>query len=221
MYTTLVNCPLFRGLTAEQIEKILPRNENISRTKYKAGEKIAQRDTAYSGLMILLQGSASGVMVSPDGRSQTIEAIEAPQPIAPAFLFGGYNRLPVDVIAQSDAEVLTLHRGLLFELMQADVVILSNFIDIISNRANAWSKKIYALSFSSLRQKVASYLLDHSSPEQSTVAIPGIAETAQFFAATRSALTSVLEGLAKKGIIKFDPVQVTILRREALGEILK
>ncbi|MDR2885725.1 MAG: Crp/Fnr family transcriptional regulator [Rikenellaceae bacterium] len=221
MYTILTECPLFRGLTAAQIENALASPDNYAVTDYAKGDLIARRDTAYSGLMILLTGTATGEMAYPDGRTVKIDMIEAPQLIAPAFLFGGYNRLPVDVIAQSDVQILTLHRGFVFELMQDNVLVLSNFIDIISNRAGAWSKKIYLLSFRSLKAKLASYLLDNSSAEQPLLAMPDAAQVADYFAATRSSIEAVVADLEKKGIIKADGDNIFILNRKALQEIIQ
>lgn len=162
MYAILKECPLFRGLTAAQIEDILADKGKYALSEYRDGDLIAQRDTAYSGLMIIIKGKVHGKMTYASGRSADIEPIEAPQLIAPAFLFGGYNKLPIDVIADGDVTIMTIHRGYIFELMQNNVVIMSNFVDILSNRANVWSKKIYYLSFRSLREKVANYLLDHT-----------------------------------------------------------
>ena len=142
MYAILAQCPLFRGLTAEQIRETIGERGEFSLTEYKDKDCIAHRDTAYSGLMIILKGRVHGEMVS-GGKTIVVDPIEAPQLIAPAFLFGGYNKLPIDVIADGDVTIMTLHRGYIFELMQANVLIMSNFIDIISNRANVWSKKIF------------------------------------------------------------------------------
>ena len=220
IYETLTQCPLFRGMDAGQIKDIIDCGQ-VSLSNFRKGEVVAQRDTAYSGLMIIIKGRAVGKFVYHSGQAATIEAIEAPQLIAPAFLFGGYNRLPVDVIAESDVEILTLHRAYLFELMQENVLILSNFIDIVSNRAGVWSKKIYALSFKSLKEKLASYLLDHSTTEHSSVPVPDIREIADFFAATRSSLLAVIEGLEKKNIISVEDGNIRILNRRALTDILK
>ena len=90
--------------------------------------------------MIILKGQVHGEIVYRN-KPVIIDPIEAPQLIAPAFLFGGYNKLPIDVIADGEVTILTLHRGYLFELMQNNVLILSNFIDIISDRANVWVEK--------------------------------------------------------------------------------
>lgn len=221
MFEILTGCPLFRGLDAGQIEDILRTDDVISVSEFKKGDVIAVHDTAYSGLMILLSGRVSGTFTYPSGDTINIDAIEAPQMIAPAFLFGGYNRLPIDVVADADTEILTLHRGYLFDLMQDNTIVMSNFIDIISNRAGVWQKKIYALSFKSLKEKLASYLLDHSGGNQNVVKMPDIRETAEYFAATRSSLQTVVEGLEKKKIIKEEGGNIVILNRGALKELLK
>lgn len=221
MYDILTQCPLFRGMTAEQIREAIGEFAEHAVTTYATGDLIARRDSIYSGLMIIVRGSARGEFTYPSGKTLKIDAIEAPELIAPAFLFGGYNRLPIDVIAESEVEILTLHRGFLFELMGGSMLIMSNFIDIISNRANVWSKKIYLLSFKSLKEKMASYLLDHSTPENGVVPVPQIKEIAEFFAATRSAMVAVLEGMQRKHILTFNDDQITILSRNALEDILK
>ena len=221
MYAILKECPLFRGLTAAQIEDIPADKGKYALSEYHDGDLIAQRDTAYSGLMIIIKGKVHGKMTYASGRSADIEPIEAPQLIAPAFLFGGYNKLPIDVIADGDVTIMTIHRGYIFELMQNNVVIMSNFVDILSNRANVWSKKIYYLSFRSLREKVANYLLDHTHADNSALLMPDIAETASYFDATRSALQTVLDEMAKKRLVRRDGDSVVVLNPQGLRDILK
>ena len=200
MYAILAQCPLFRGLTAEQIRETIGERGEFSLTEYKDKDCIAHRDTAYSGLMIILKGRVHGEMVS-GGKTIVVDPIEAPQLIAPAFLFGGYNKLPIDVIADGD--------------------VMSNFIDIISNRANVWSKKIFFLSFRSLKEKVATYLLEHTSEESGSVPVPDIREIAEYFDATRSALQTVLMELEKKHLIRSEASSIAVLNRKGLRDILK
>ena len=134
MFPILTESPLFRGLDQQTINSLLER-VSYTTAVFNHDDCIAKRDMAYSGLMIILKGSARGEVVDAAGRRRIIDNISAPQLIAPAFLFGGYNRLPIDVIAnEDDTEIMTLHRGGLFEIMQDNTIVLSNFIDIISNR---------------------------------------------------------------------------------------
>ena len=116
---------------------------------------------------------------------------------------------------------MTIHRGFLFELMQSNVLILSNFVDILSNRANVWSRKIYYLSFRSLQEKVASYLLEHISETKQSLDMPDITMIASCFDATRSALRTVLDEMAKKRLIRCDDKSIEVLNPQGLQDILK
>jgi len=220
MYSILKECPLFRGVSEDKIEEIIDDKGEYTLAKYGDGEVIARRDTAYSGLMIILAGKVHGEMVYASGEKVYVDVLEAPQLIAPAFLFGGYNKLPVDVIADGDVTIMTLHRGYIFELMQNYTLILSNFIDIVSNRANVWSKKIYYFTFRSLREKAATYLLENTSDESPSVKMPDITEIAEYFDATRTAVRTVFDDLEKKKVIKSDDARITVLNRRVLAEIL-
>lgn len=148
MYDILSQSTLFKGLTPKAIEDLFA-DASYSKTKYLKGDIIAKRDEVYSGLLILLDGTVLGQVTDFSGNIVDIEELPAPNLIAPSFLFGGYNRLPVNVTAVTDAEIMVLHRGSLFEMMQKDMIVLSNFIDIISNRSNYYAKKIYFLEFKS------------------------------------------------------------------------
>ncbi|MCC8035789.1 MAG: Crp/Fnr family transcriptional regulator [Rikenellaceae bacterium] len=220
IYDVLTTCPLFRGMNYAMIEDVLG-SDDISIASFGAGEVIAKKDMAYSGLMVVLSGSVEGIFTYPTGQKAAIETLSPGELIAPAFLFGGYNRLPVDVVAARDTRIMTLHRGLLFELMQEHTLILSNFIDIISNRAGVWQKRIYALSYKTLREKLASYLLDHTQNGSPEVPVPDIKEIADYFSATRSALVTVVEGLEKKHIVEVEGDVIKVINRSALKDILK
>ncbi len=221
MYAALARCPLFRGLEEDKIKEIIDGRGDYTLNDYRDGEYIARRDTTYSGLMIILEGKVHGEMTLSSGKPVMIEPIEAPRLIAPAFLFGGYNKLPVDVVADGPVRIMTLHRGYVFELMQSHVVIMSNFIDIVSDRANVWSKKIYYLSFRSLKEKVATYLLDHTSDGNPQLPMPDIREIAEYLDATRSAVLTVLAEMEKKRLLENLPDAVRVLNRKGLEDILK
>lgn len=215
MFPILKDSPLFRGLDQQTIDTLLEHSSYATMT-YDHDDCIAKRDTAYSGLMIILKGSVRGEVTDAAGRRRIIDNIAAPQLIAPAFLFGGYNRLPIDVVANEDGtQIMTLHRGGLFEMMQDNTIILSNFIDIISNRANYFSRKIYALSVLMLTEKVAALLLSSASAEEDTVPLE-VEKMADELDITRNALEQTLAELAKKGYIELSATQIVIRNRKGL-----
>ncbi|MCD8185061.1 MAG: Crp/Fnr family transcriptional regulator [Rikenellaceae bacterium] len=215
MYEILTQCPLFHGLEAAKIEELLSGKE-YSTEEFSQGTLVARRNTAYSGLMIILQGEVCGEVEDKRGKRFLVDRITAPQLIAPAFLFGGYNRLPIDVVADGSVTILTLHRGLLFELMQENVIVMSNFIDIISNRANLLTRKIYFLSFKTVREKMMNYLLEQSRVCKGAVDVSDLNALSEYFDAPRSSILTVLHEMEKHGIIAYDRGKVSILNPKAL-----
>ncbi|MDL2230692.1 Crp/Fnr family transcriptional regulator [Alistipes sp. OttesenSCG-928-L06] len=215
MYGILTQCPLFQGLDAGKIEELLSGRE-FSTEDFADGELVARRDMAYSGLMIILRGEVRGEVEDRHGKRFLIDRIQAPQLIAPAFLFGGYNRLPIDVVADGPVTILTLHRGLLFELMQENVIVMSNFIDVISDRANLLTRKIYFLSFRTVREKVMNYLLDQFRLTRGSVDVSDLNALSEYFDAPRSSIVTVLNEMEKHGLIAYDKGEVTILNEKAL-----
>ena len=216
MFPILQESPLFRGLDEQTITDLLSRSAYTTET-YAEKAPLARRDTPYSGLLIILRGSVRGEVTDAVGRRRVIDNIPAPQLIAPAFLFGGYNRLPIDVTAnENDTEIMTLHRGALFEMMQENTVVLSNFIDIISNRANYFSRKIYALSVLMLTEKVAALLLSSVSASEGETVPLRFEKMADELDITRNALEQTLGELAKRGTIELAENAIVIRNRRAL-----
>lgn len=217
MFPVLTNCPLFRGVEIDRVNELLGQSSYIV-NKYEANALIARRDMAYSGLLIIIEGSVRGTVTLAGGKEQIIDTVGAGQLIAPAFLFGGYNRLPIDVYANEPAKIMTLHRGSLFEMMQDDTVVLSNFIDIISNRANYFSRRIYALTVLMLKEKVAAYLLNQAM--HNTDINFNVHNMANAIDATRESCVQTLSELEKKGLIKIAGESLQIIDRKALQDIL-
>ncbi len=200
MYKVLEKCPLFRGMSNDDISKLFC-NEEYTHKVYSKDEVISRKDSEYSSLMIVLEGAVIGAYSSSKGNTMATDEIMSPNLISPAFLFGGYNRLPVDVIASSDqVEILIVHRAKLFELMQESVIILSNFIDILSNRANYLNKKLFYLSFASLKSKIAEYIIDEYN-EGVEVTTRGVVK---YFDITLLSVERILNSLVKARIIELD-----------------
>ena len=78
IYDILTGCPLFRGMNAEAIRKAVDSDE-VSATRLTKGDLIAAKDTAYSGLRILLEGSATGRLAETVGQWDRVDALETPE----------------------------------------------------------------------------------------------------------------------------------------------
>lgn len=221
MYDIIPNSPFFRGLNSKEVESILSVISHSVKS-FKKGQTIAQRDEEVKNLCIVIAGSVKGEMVDFSGKILKIEEMNAPQPIAHAFLFGDKNRYPVDVIALEDCKILFIPKTDVVRMLQQNDTILRNYLNAISNRAQFLSSKLWFLSFKTIKEKVAHYLLNLTHNESvKTIVLPkSHQELAEFFGVTRPSLARVFSEMQDEGIIKVDRREISIINRKKLLEMI-
>ena len=221
MYHIISTSPFFRGLTPSDVESILDKTPHSIKS-FSKGQTIAQRDEEVKNLCIVVVGSVKGEMVDYSGKILKVEEMTAPQPIAHAFLFGERNRFPVDVIAIEDCKILFIPKPDVIRMLQQNDVILRNYLNAISNRAQFLSNKLWFLSFKTIKEKVAHYLLNLSSDSNNTLILPkSHQELAEFFGVARPSLARVFSELQDDGIITVNRRDVVILNRKKLLEMIR
>ncbi|QKG80596.1 Crp/Fnr family transcriptional regulator [Tenuifilum thalassicum] len=221
MNKVISRSPIFKGLTEEEVADILKETPHSIRS-YRKGQTIAQRTEEVKNLSIIIEGSVKGEMVDFSGKILKIEEMFAPKPIAHAFLFGENNKFPVDVIALEDCKLLHIPKIEFLNLMQKNSKVLTNYLNTISNRAQFLSNKLWFLSFKTIKEKIAHYLLNLSKSEtRTTIILPkSHQELAEFFGVTRPSLARVLSELQDGGIIHVNRREVTIIDKKKLLELI-
>jgi len=222
MYDIVSTSPFFRGLSPLEVESILSTISHSVKS-FSKGQTIAQREEEVKNLCIVIAGSVKGEMVDFSGRILKIEEMFAPQPIAHAFLFGERNRYPVDVIALEDCKILFIPKAEVVRMLQHSDVILQNYLNAISNRAQFLSNKLWFLSFKTIKEKVAHYLLSLTRSEsKTTIFLPkSHQELAELFGVTRPSLARVFAEMQGEGIITVNRREVTIINRNKLLEMIR
>ena len=167
MIPALVNNPLFREITPERLFADLEEISFHTRS-YKKGEILAQQGAVCNRLVILTKGSVRGEMIDYSGRLIKVEDIAAPRAIAPLFLFGEENRYPVEVTANEPTEVIELPKSSVLSLFRKNEQFLENYMNLSANYARTLSDKLFFMSFKTIRQKLASYLLRLYKQQQQT-----------------------------------------------------
>ena len=222
MYQIISRSPFFRGLTPLQLEEMFAKIA-YSVKVFSKGQLIAQREDEVRNLCILLDGSVKGEMVDFTGKVVKIEEINAPMPIAHAFIFGEKNRFPVDVVALEEVKILFIPKNEVIRLLQSSDVVLGNYLNAISNRAQFLSSKLWFLSFRTIREKVAQYLLSltqESKSDKVTIS-KSQGELAEFFGVTRPSLARVFSEMEQEGLIAVERKEISIKNRKGLIDMLK
>ena len=221
IYEILSRSPIFTGISPEKIEEMVTRFRYNIRT-YKKGNTITLRGEPCEELMIVIKGTVKGEMIDFKGKAIEIEMISAPRPLAPAFLFGKQNRFPVDVVASEEVVLLSIPKSSLINIFQSNATVLNNFLNIISDRTQFLSDKLWFISFKSIKEKIAHYILSLLKKGKNTVMLPkNQQELSEFFGVTRPSLSRVFAELEKENILFYDRRKIIIKDRDKLNEILK
>ena len=222
MLPALVNNPLFRGITPERLFADLEEISFHTRS-YKKGEILAQQGAVCNRLVILTKGSVRGEMIDYSGRLIKVEDIAAPRAIAPLFLFGEENRYPVEVTANEPTEVIELPKSSVLRLFRKNEQFLENYMNLSANYARTLSDKLFFMSFKTIRQKLASYLLRlYKQQQQTHITLDrSQQELSDYFGVSRPSLARELAHMQEDGLLIADRKHITILQKEQLVRLIQ
>lgn len=214
-------CPVLKGLSPKDLEALM-KNINLQIRTFRKDEIIASQGDEVRSLMILLAGSVRGEMTDFSGRMIRIEDVQAPRPLAEAFIFGRENRYPVEVIANEEVRILLIFKEDLLRLLSLSPVIQINYLNLISTKAQFLTHKIKFLSFKTIREKMAYYILQLKPQEDGNLYFPSTQlAMANLFGVARPSVARVLKDMEDEGIIRTKSKLVEILDHDALLELMK
>ncbi|MDO4692156.1 MAG: Crp/Fnr family transcriptional regulator [Porphyromonadaceae bacterium] len=191
--TLLKELSLFKGLDLEEIRTLI--QESPSRvSSYKTGDIIARQGERVRALTILTRGRIRAQMTGEEQKRLTIDLLEAPELLAPAFIYSTQNTFPVGVEALSDSEVLFLDKEYFLDVMKRYPSVMRAFMREISDRSAFLSQKISLLSLQSLRERLICHLRTHGQ-------IGTQEEMAMLLGVTRPSLGRILSELIDEGIV--------------------
>ena len=195
----------------------------ITPRSYKKGEILAQQGAVCNRLVILTKGSVRGEMIDYSGRLIKVEDIAAPRAIAPLFLFGEENRYPVEVTANEPTEVIELPKSSVLSLFRKNEQFLENYMNLSANYARTLSDKLFFMSFKTIRQKLASYLLRlYKQQQQTHITLDrSQQELSDYFGVSRPSLARELAHMQEDGLLIADRKHITILQKEQLVRLIQ
>ncbi len=220
-YPFLINSPLFRGLTIEEIQSSFS-DIHYQVKKYSKGNMVVSAGDKVDRLLIVLTGSVKGEMIDFSGKTIKIEDINPPMPLAVAFLFGKSNIFPVNIITNEDSELLVIPKESILKLFQENKIMLLNFLNAISNRSQFLSQKIKFLNFQTIKGKIANYLLQYVSQNNKEFVLDKSQnDLAELFGVTRPSVGRGIRDLHNERIIEANGKRIKLLDIEGLKDCLK
>lgn len=215
MFELLKKAFLFKGLSAEEIEKIL-KEINYYTKSFVNEEFIAFRGDKVEAYSILVEGELVAEMQKINGKVVKIETLLPCADIAPAFVFGADNNYPVDLYATKPSKLIYIPRNELLKMINGNPKILENILNSFSNRTQFLSKKLW-FSNKTIEEKLATHILENLDKKEVWYVKKSITDLANIFGVSRPALSRVITSLVDENILeRLENGSFKLLNKESL-----
>ena len=216
----LTACPLFLGMTLDEIEQIIERTI-VEKRQYEKGAIIAEQGRDIDYLYLLVEGTITTEMLTADGNIINIDIRDAVLPLAIAFIYEAVPRFPVAVIAIKPSEIYLLAKDKFLQEMTNNNVLFKNYLRMSAGITSFLSSKLAMISTRSLKSKVALYILDHTTSESpSFVPKHNQTQLAEHLGVQRPSLARTLGQLVNEGAIATSGHKITVIDRKKLEVIV-
>ena len=213
----LLQCPLFEGLTADEIEQAMG-TINYRLVHFDKNDVYVLAGSPCRYADIIVEGEMTARMVGPSGKFAQMATRTMGNLLAPAFIFSKDNRMPVSIETNSSTIVLRMSPDELLQLMKSDDRIHLNFIRQLSAVGQFLAKKVRMLTLHTVREKVAIFLLEEAKKcgSDSFTLKKSRQEIADSFAIQKFSLQRCLNELAAEETILLDGKRIVIIDKQRL-----
>lgn len=224
MTSILKKCPLFTGLSSDEIENCLQSSHAEVITVNK-DDWIFQQGDIPRKLMVLLEGAVVIGNDSSYGKRSIIAALEHPGELfGEIFLF--LNKQVYENYAQAiePSKILQIPKEFLYHAGPKDSpyhdTLILNMLSIFAQKAYYLNRKLQIISYTTLRQKIAKIFLHNCSDNGQVTLSMSREELADFLNTARPSLSRELMRMQEDGLIRIDKRKVFIPDRNLLQSIL-
>lgn len=212
---------LFQNFTERELSHKLEEIDYSIR-KFAKGEVIALEGTDCSYLSIVLKGSTEIQKIYPSGKIITIDKLTTGHIFGEAVIFSNQHSYPATIISSVKTQVMFISKENIIKLCSSDNEFLSNFMTLLSNKILMLNSKLKSLSYKSIKQKIAHYILEeYYEQRKNIIQLKGTKkEIAEQLGIPRPSLSRELINMKEKGIIEFNNTSISILNFSILENIL-
>ena len=220
IYDTLMDLPLFRGVSRERIQQIAGTTR-LHFLKYLAGENIVMPAQACTHIKFIISGHVRSAISNVGNRFTVSQTLTAPDVIAPEFLFGRSTHYPCTATAIDTVGILQIDKNDYLKILVSDHVFLYNFLNILSMNAQKGVDGILSFTTGSIDERLAYWIiaLTQSSGTDITLTCRQ-RDLNQLFGVQRSSFIATLNSMKERGYIDYEPGVIHVKDRASLFKLL-
>lgn len=220
MYEILMTLPLMKGVSRDRISEIVGMAK-FHFLKYLQGETIVTPGDQCTHLKFIISGKALISISNADERFIVSQMLEAPEVIAPEYLFGRATQYPCKVVAAEPTGILQISKADYMKILETDQIFLFNFLNTLSMNAQKGVEGILAVATGSLEERIAFWIISLTQPGGSDIKlICKQRDLYALFGVQRTSFIAAMESMKNRGIIDYNQSEIRIHSRRALLDLL-
>lgn len=220
MYEILMGLPLFKGVSYQRISHVVERTK-FHFLKYLDGEAMVTAGEPCTHIKFLISGAARVVISNSDGRFKVAQTLNAPDVIAPEFLFGKATRYPCNVTALGAAGVLQISKQDYVKILNSDPIFLFNFMNTLSMLAQKAVDGVLAVTTGSLEERIAFWIVALTQPSGEDIVLScRQRDLYSLFGVQRSSFMATLDSMKARGLIDYTQNEIRVTSRRDMIDML-
>ena len=219
MDTELQKNRLFRDISSEEMYKML-KCAKAQEKEYIQEEYIFRQGQTPSRLFLILEGT---VMIAKDfasGKRDVLFFVEKGDVFGEMFLFSDEKNYWYDAIAQGRVRTMEIpwsfFYGFCKNACSHHQMITRNMLEIQSEKNFIMTRKLHPLSGTTLRERIALWLMDQAEDKDKINVSMKREELADYLGTTRPSLSRELMKMQQDGLIDVSKNVIKIINREEL-----
>ncbi|MCD6436399.1 MAG: Crp/Fnr family transcriptional regulator, partial [Clostridiales bacterium] len=149
---------LFKEFSTQSIEHILDfMGTNL--IEYSKNETIFLEDDLCDSIGIVISGSIELQTIFANGKVITHLELDSSDVFGEGLLFSSKNLYPINIQSKQNSKILFIYKDNLMRGLLHDPILMQNFLLLLSDKLYYMTGKVKLLSLTTLRKKIAMYLL--------------------------------------------------------------
>lgn len=201
------NNKLFKGVSPKDCTRMI-ECFNAETRKFRAGSCIADFSVPRGKIGVILSGNAEIVRYDINGVRSIIETLDEQDIFGDFFTYSSSIKSTVEIIAESDCEILFVLRSELMKrcakACQCHSQVVENMLDLMTEKAVSLSERIEVLSQRTIEDKLLSFLqiIENNTAAGKSPQIPfSTTALSDYLCVNRSALQREITKLKKSGVL--------------------
>lgn len=220
IYEGLKETKVFSDFSLQEIENIL-RDIDIKQCDYSKDEIIAFEGEDIKRVGIVLEGTINVQKHYISGKVLNINHLKKGDLFGEVIIFSSMDKYPSTIVCDKRCKVAFIYKEDIVKLCKNDTKFLTKFMGILSNKILMLNNRVRVLSYSTIREKIADYLLNQYKI-QGTMVLKikdNREKLAENFGVARPSISRELINMKKEDLIDYNKSTITIKDLDALEDI--